>query len=579
MSSSVAAQQTLDCIWHIQTPEHVSFSCRPVGPLPRTLAWMLDVLIRIGIIYLGAIFFFIMGGEAGFGFLLILVFFCWFLYSALLETWWRGQTIGKRALGIRVVNQAGGPPNFVACILRNFIAIADVVPGACAAGLTCMGLSPQFQRLGDLAANTMVIYSEPPIRQKISYHQDEKLLALVNHLPKGLHVRLDIEVQRAITEYMGKRHRFHPDRLDEIAQHLASPLQTLLGMASNNKPDLVLCAIYHALTNGDQAINEQGGDKRQRERWQRLAQLIETPDRQLTPKSINEISQLIRACSADLALKDAKHLSEDTIAYLNDLLGSAHRYIYRHEKRQWSELLNTFFMDVPYRLFTDWYMRIACLAFFGLFFGSAALATFYPSVASDFLGPEMLIDMETMYSSPVNERSSEYATQMAGFYILNNVGIAISCFAYGIFLGLGSLLVLIYNAFVLGLLFGHMMTVEPTIHAHFFEFVRAHGPFELTGIAIAGAAGLRLGWSLVATQGLTRLHSLQRAGRESVPIIITAGLLITLAAFIEGFISPSPLAIEIKTATMIMTSGMLIAYIIGLGMWQQQRLKKARLML
>ena len=91
------------------------------------------------------------------------------------------------------------------------------------------------------------------------------------------------------------------------------------------------------------------------------------------------------------------------------------------------------------------------------------------------------------------------------------------------------------------------MTAEPDIHAHFFEFVRAHGPFELTGIAIAGAAGLRLGWSIVATKGLTRLQSLQKAGIESVPIIITGGILITLAAFIEGFISPSALPISVKT--------------------------------
>ena len=568
-------QQGLDCIWHIQTPEHTSFSCRPVGPLPRTLAWLLDVLIRVGVLYVAAMFFFIMGGEAGTGFLLILIFICWFLYSALLETWWRGQTIGKRALGIRVVNQAGGPPTFLACVLRNFVAIADIIPGACAAGLICMGLSPQFQRLGDLAANTMVVRSEPSLRRKISYQTNDQLLALAQHLPKGLAVRLSLEIQRSITDYMSKRHRFHPDRLDEIAHHLAEPLQNLFGIAKKNNPDLILCAIYHVLTNGHDSEPKKDSDTKQRKRWQRLARLIETPDRQLTPKRITEISQLTRACSADLALKDAHHLSEDTIAYLNDLLGAAHRYIYRHEKRQWSDLLNTLFTDVPYRIFTDWYMRVSCLAFFGLFFGSAAIATFYPYVASDFLGSELIDRMEMMYSEPVNERSSEYATQMAGFYILNNVGIAISCFAYGIFLGLGSLLVLIYNAFTLGLIFGHMMTVDPDTHAHFFEFVRAHGPFELTGIAIAGAAGLRLGWSIVATKGLTRLQSLQRAGTESVPIIITAAILITLAAFIEGFISPSALPISFKTATMVITSLLLIIYIVGLGMWHQRRLKKA----
>ena len=61
----------------------------------------------------------------------------------------------------------------------------------------------------------------------------------------------------------------------------------------------------------------------------------------------------------------------------------------------------------------------------------------------------------------------------------------------------------------LGLVFGFMMTVDPMTRSHFFEFVTAHGPFELTGIVLSGAAGMRMGLGLFASDGQSRLKGLQ----------------------------------------------------------------------
>ena len=149
-----------------------------------------------------------------------------------------------------------------------------------------------------------------------------------------------------------------------------------------------------------------------------------------------------------------------------------------------------------------------------------------------------------MYDQPLDgaaarEKLGRSDSMMAGFYIFHNAGIGLSCYAWGIFFGIGSLWTLASNAIMLGLIFGHMATT--TQAGNFFTFVTAHGPFELTAIVFAGAAGLRLGSGLMFTEGQSRLASLRREGARSLPIAGVSVILFILAAFLEGFVSASPL--------------------------------------
>jgi uncharacterized membrane protein SpoIIM required for sporulation len=108
------------------------------------------------------------------------------------------------------------------------------------------------------------------------------------------------------------------------------------------------------------------------------------------------------------------------------------------------------------------------------------------------------------------------------------------------------------------------MTTVPE-NNNFFEFVTAHGPFELTAIVLAAGAGMRLGFSLLYTKERSRLESLRAAGRESVPAIMVAVILFMLAAFIEGFVSPSSLPYAIKALVAAASSGLLMFYFVVLG--------------
>ena len=105
---------------------------------------------------------------------------------------------------------------------------------------------------------------------------------------------------------------------------------------------------------------------------------------------------------------------------------------------------------------------------------------------------------------------------------------------------------------------------------NFFQFVTAHGPFELTAIVLSAGAGLRLGFSWVSTAGWTRSASLRRTGDEVVPILSAAVVLFCLAAFIEGFISPSAIPYVYKAIIGIVSSGLITAYFILLGFpWEE----------
>ena len=118
---------------------------------------------------------------------------------------------------------------------------------------------------------------------------------------------------------------------------------------------------------------------------------------------------------------------------------------------------------------------------------------------------------------------------MFGFYISNNVGIAFQCFASGLAAGVGSIFFLVYNGAMFGAVAGYL--AERGLGDTFFSFVVTHGSFELTAIVLSGAAGLKLGHSLLKPGRRTRGQSLVFAASECVVIVygVTAMLIVAAA--------------------------------------------------
>ena len=286
---------------------------------------------------------------------------------------------------------------------------------------------------------------------------------------------------------------------------------------------------------------------------------------QLAPGEILRLGELYRAACADLMLAEAHDLPGDTVAFLHSLVGRAHNAVYRSQGFRWSSWAALIFDEVPCRLRADPLLRVAALVFWGLFLLTALVGAVNLDFVNQVIGERQVEAMETMYENPPNDadRPGRNDAVMSGFYIYHNAGIGLSCYAWGLVFGLGSLGVLASNAIQLGVVFGHMATVPQA--RNFFTFVTAHGPFELTAIVFSGAAGLRLGSGLIVTHGQTRLASLRREAARSLPTVGVAVLLFILAAFLEGFVSASSLPYWSKAAIALSTASLLVVYLFALG--------------
>ena len=145
----------------IRTPEGVELNLTLAGLASRVLASLLDGLIQSvagAIIVVALVMTFDGGLEAlGGGLLALAIFLIFFGYPILFEVLDGGRSIGKRATGIRVVRLDGGPIGFGASAIRNIMRLIDILPGGYAVGAIAILATPHNQRLGDIAAGTVVI--------------------------------------------------------------------------------------------------------------------------------------------------------------------------------------------------------------------------------------------------------------------------------------------------------------------------------------------------------------------------------------------------------------------------------------
>jgi uncharacterized membrane protein SpoIIM required for sporulation len=179
------------------------------------------------------------------------------------------------------------------------------------------------------------------------------------------------------------------------------------------------------------------------------------------------------------------------------------------------------------------------------------------------LGEEQLTEMEQNFSGMSGRHGTENFA-MATLYIRHNTGIGLGCFVGGLLIVPG-LIVTLFNGGFLGASFGYMATTDAQSAGNFFNFVTAHGPFELTAIVLSAGSGLKLGASWLFTRGLTRSASLRKGGRETMPMMGTAMVLFFLAALIEGFLSPTSAPYWIKAGVAVLASLSLMVYFVVLG--------------
>lgn len=155
----------LDTYREVITPEGVALHLPAAGPAPRAVAWAIDLAVRLTLLSLLGMVLGLLG-RMGQGIYLIFLFLLYWGYPIVLEAFWNGQTIGKKALGLRVVAADGAPVGWLAAVIRNLLRTVDMLPFGYAAGLVAGLADPHGRRLGDMVAGTLVVHVPPRIEHR-----------------------------------------------------------------------------------------------------------------------------------------------------------------------------------------------------------------------------------------------------------------------------------------------------------------------------------------------------------------------------------------------------------------------------
>jgi len=280
--------------------------------------------------------------------------------------------------------------------------------------------------------------------------------------------------------------------------------------------------------------------------WSELEGLVgEGPLFRLPAPAISRTGALYRDVCADLMRARSAGYDSELVAHLDGLVARAHNLLYGARPPRFGYLARLILGGFPRALRANARFFAVASGLFLIPFGLALVATVVePAFAAAVLPKSALEASARAYAEGLAGRESGVDATMAGFYVRNNVGIAFRCFATGILFGLGTVFFLVYNGIVMGAMIGWV--VYRGHGENIFTFVCGHGPFELTAICIAGAAGLQMGYALVRTGGRTRLASLRAQAPTVGAIIGGAALMLLVAAGVEGFWSPSAAPAPVK---------------------------------
>ncbi|OJT51406.1 RDD family protein [Pseudomonas moraviensis] len=203
----------LDTRHQVETPEGIDLPLRPAGLMVRAVAFAIDLGIRgliLGVLLIALAFL----GKLGMGLGSLLLFAISWWYMVLFEVLRQGRSPGKQWLGLRVVHDDGTPIGWSASLLRNLLRFVDLLPfGYFLGALSCLQ-HPTFKRLGDIAAGTLVVYSERPLSRP----------QLPDAEPRRCPVPLTLSEQRAVLGFAERQAELSPARVNELAALLAQPL-------------------------------------------------------------------------------------------------------------------------------------------------------------------------------------------------------------------------------------------------------------------------------------------------------------------------------------------------------------------
>lgn len=294
--------------------------------------------------------------------------------------------------------------------------------------------------------------------------------------------------------------------------------------------------------------------------WRELEASLDRLEKSPRGAPAPDFPELYRQVCHHLALARHRRYGADLELRLNRLVLRGHQQLYRSRAGDLTAALRFVTSGFPRLVRSEAKLVFLCLLLFaGPLLAMLLAVPWRPELALSVLPPSTVEEMGEQYApngSLEAGRPVDSDLLMFGFYIRNNIGIAFRTFAGGILGGLGSIFYLVYNGLAIGAVMGHIEHMG--YEGNFYPFVIGHGAFELTAIVLAGVAGLRLGLALLAPGRLSRSQALLASGRRAIGVVYGMAGMLTIAAFLEAFWSPSSAPATVK----LVVGGLLWAYVL-----------------
>lgn len=586
-SSDANALAGLERVLVVETPEHVDLGFEIADLGSRFVALFSDtLLLACGLAGLGLLTMLVANLDlsdwlAGWGLaLVVLVLFLVFWgYFVLFEAFRGGRTPGKKWAGIRVVHEAGHPITLRGAAIRNLVRVVDVQPMlTCLVGGAAMMVHPRTQRLGDMAAGTIVV------RDRGESEVPEEQLWRAGDPSEG-RPRLSEELYAALEGFVERRKELSVEARDRIAGQLnqALPGELALPAGSDRTHVEERLAAVHA----DEALLRAGAGtvwsagtaqaaalvRAHGAMWLEYRDLVRRAQKRgldtLDEERVERFAVLYRTAASDLARLRTYGASWPLLFSLERWVGAGHNLLYRAEapslRKLWWWLVAGFPQLVRRR---RWAVALAAVFLLAPAFATYTAVRLRPTLIYDLAPHEMIVRAET---------AEDRAARGAGYVevpevsmpvfssgiITNNVQVTFFAFAGGVLAGLGTAFLLFVNGVHLGAVFALFanLGVTPIL----WSFVAPHGVIELAAICIAGAGGLLLGKALLAPGRRTRVQALAACAREAVSLLAGTSLMLALAGAVEGFVSPAPLPAPVKMAIAGALAASILSYLILAG--------------
>jgi uncharacterized membrane protein SpoIIM required for sporulation len=308
---------------------------------------------------------------------------------------------------------------------------------------------------------------------------------------------------------------------------------------------------------------------RRRPNWDRLEAVLCHADStglgRLSRAELQELALLCRQVAADLSVLRQDATARTYAAHVNQLLARAHHIIYSGRKTSVASLFR-FLRDEYPRIFQRnlGYMAASIIITVACGLLGVLLTDTRPEFMRHFVGPQMIATMERheMWTHSI----VSVAPMETSAIMTNNLSVSFITFAGGITFGLFTLFSLFNNGMMLGVLGAACHHYGMSLSL--WSFVAAHGSLELPSILIAGAAGLRLGHSMLFPAGYRWKDSVARGGIEATRLVSGIIPLLVIAGCLEGFFSPSQAPVWLK-----FTVGGLLFTLLNLWLFRPAKLR------